>query len=94
MTAECTLVVAVCTKKDYNTVAVVDHPLTDQNWVSGGGGGIGRGERATGMEVGPQNDFYTLALNANLESFNMYNYNENLLFVSNQENPQAYITFM
>ena len=37
ITAECTLVVAVGTKKDYNTVAVVDSPLTDQNWVSRGG---------------------------------------------------------
>ena len=35
MTAECTLVVAVCTKKDYNTVTVVGEPLSDQNWVSG-----------------------------------------------------------
>ena len=47
MTAECTLVVAVCTKKDYNTVTVVGEPLSDQNWVSGGEVGRGMGQRLT-----------------------------------------------
>ncbi|XP_006816022.1 neurobeachin-like protein 1 [Saccoglossus kowalevskii] len=31
-TMECILVIAMCTKKEYFTVAVVDHPFTDNQW--------------------------------------------------------------